>query len=243
MHNKQYNSYCNKCKKNICIICENNHKNHELIYYSKLVIEDNKIIKIMEDIKKEIDIFNNNIKEKINKLNKINENMEEYYKIINNIITKYINNKKINYQILVNINKIIKNNNIINNIKKINNKNNNNNYNDIIDIYNKIYNSKENDMDNDDNIIIYKIDENKDRIRIFGKEFVDKNKNIIKINIEKTEYEIMEFYKLTNNQNKSLQIKIKGIENITCLGYMFKECSSLLFLPEYLNGILIIFLI
>ena len=68
IHNEKYNSYCNKCKKNICMICENNHNNHERIYYGKLIIEEDKIITKMEEMKKEIDIFNNNIKEKINKL-------------------------------------------------------------------------------------------------------------------------------------------------------------------------------
>ena len=188
IHNEKYNSYCKECKKNICMLCENNHNEHEIIYYGKLIIEENKIIKRMEEIKKEIEIFNNNIKEEIRKMNKIIENIEEYYKIIDNIIIKSINNKKRNYQILININKIINENKFINNIKNINN--NYNKYNDIIDIYNKIYNydidsNKDNDIDNrdnnkdkdivnnndnekenDDNIIIYKIDENKDEIKI-----------------------------------------------------------------------------
>ena len=246
IHNKEYNSYCNKCKINICMMCENNHKEHELIYYGKLIIEDNKIIKYMKEIRKEIDIFNKNIKEEINKLNKIIENIEEYYKIINDIIEKYIKNKIINYQILININNIINKNSIINNIKIINNKNDK--YNDIIDIYNKINNKINNDIFdinnkiNDDNIIIYKIDENKDKIKIFGKLFVKRNKNNIKIEIEGKEYELMEYYKINNNKN--LKIKIKGIENITNMGSMFFGCSSLLNIYQiYQNGILIMLLI
>ena len=69
-HNEKYISYCNKCKRNICMICENNHNNHERISLGKLIIEDDKIKKRMEEMKEEINIFNNNIKEKINKLNK-----------------------------------------------------------------------------------------------------------------------------------------------------------------------------
>ena len=91
------------------MMCENNHNDHERIYYGKLIIEDDKIIKKMEEMKKEIDIFNNNIKEKIEKLKKIIENIEEYYNIINSLIKEYINNKKRNYQILININNIINN--------------------------------------------------------------------------------------------------------------------------------------
>ena len=184
----------------------------------------------MKEIRKEIDIFNKNIKEEINKLNKIIENIEEYYKIINDIIEKYIKNKIINYQILININNIINKNSIINNIKIINNKNDK--YNDIIDIYNKINNKINNDIFdinnkiNDDNIIIYKIDENKDNI---------------KIEIEGKEYDLMEYYKINNNKN--LKIKIKGIENITNMGSMFFGCSSLLNIYQiYQNGILIMLL-
>ena len=212
------------------MLCENNHNEHEIIYYGKLIIEDNKIKKRMEEIKREIDIFNNNIKEEIRKLNKIIENMEEYYKIIDNIIIKYIKNKKRNYQILININKIINENNIINNIKTINN--NNNKYNDIIGIFNKIYNNKDNGMDNNDNIIIYKIDENKDEIKIFGKKFVDNNKNNIKLEIEGNEYKIMESYKIKIKKNKNLRIKIKGIENITNMSHIFEDCLSLSNLPD-----------
>ena len=106
----------------------------------------------MKEIKKEIDIFNNDIKEKINKLNRIKENIEEYYKIIDNIIKNTIINKKMNYQLLITINNIINNNNMIYNIKRINEYNNK--YEDIIDIYNKIYNSKNNDNIN----IKYNID-------------------------------------------------------------------------------------
>jgi len=197
IHNEQYNSYCNKCKKNICILCENNHNDHDLVYYGKLAIEESQIIKKLAEIKKEIDIFNDNIKEKIRKLNKIIENIDEYYKIINNIIQNYINDKKRNYQILINIDKIINNNDIINKIKIINN---NNEYNDIISIYNKIYNIKDNniidknnkfynnndisnitDTNIEESIIVYKMDKNNDRIKIFGKVFVDNNKNIIKM--------------------------------------------------------------
>ena len=225
IHNEKYISYCNECRMNICVICEKNHNEHERISYSKLIIEDKKIIKKMEEMKKEIDKFNNNIKEKIDKLNKIIKNIEEYYNIINNIIEKYINNKKRNYQILININNIINKNNIINNIKNININNNN----DIIDIYNKIYNKIYNN--NDDNIIIYKIDENKDKIKIFGSDFVKNNKNIIKLEIEGKEYELIDYYKI-NNKNKYLKIKIKGIENVTNMSYMFYECSSLSNLPD-----------
>ena len=35
IHNEIYNSYCNKCNKNICMSCENEHNEHLIIYYGK----------------------------------------------------------------------------------------------------------------------------------------------------------------------------------------------------------------
>ena len=95
------------------------------------------------------------------KLNVIKENIEEYYKIINDIINNYIKSKKRNYEILANIKEIIDNNDIINDIKKINN---DNKYNDILGIYNKINQKEE---------VIIKSKNNKD---------LKEGNNIIKMN-------------------------------------------------------------
>ena len=38
-HNELFNSYCNSCKKNTCILCENEHINHNLISYNKILSE------------------------------------------------------------------------------------------------------------------------------------------------------------------------------------------------------------
>jgi len=38
----------------------------------------------------------------------------------------------------------------------------------------------------------------------------------------------MEYYTLNNNENKNLEIKIKGIENIANMSFMFFECSALI---------------
>jgi len=90
----------------------------------------------MNKLRKEIDNFNNNIKDIINKLNKVMENMEIYYRINDNILKTY-EIKKRNYIMLQNINEI--NNNIIEEIeelKQFNNDNNiNNKFNKIIEIY------------------------------------------------------------------------------------------------------------
>ena len=42
----------------------------------------------------------------------------------------------------------------------------------------------------------------------------------------------MEQYKIKNNVNNVLKIKLKGIENVTSLNGMFNGCSSLLSLTD-----------
>ena len=96
-HNDYYIIYCKTCKRNLCLKCKESHIGHELISYDKIAIKSNYIMKDLKEIRKEIDIFKNNIDEKIKLLNEIKENIEEYYTIINGIITYYIKNGKKNY--------------------------------------------------------------------------------------------------------------------------------------------------
>ena len=75
--------------------------------------------------------------------------------------------------------------------------------------------------------IIYDI-KGKNEIKIFGSEFVKNNKNKCKMIINNKEYEITKEYKVKTNKNNKLQIKLKGINNITNMSYMFYGCSSLI---------------
>jgi len=50
--------------------------------------------------------------------------------------------------------------------------------------------------------------------------------------IDNKEYEIAEKYKIINYNNNELKIKLKGIDNINDMSYMFYECSSLSSLPD-----------
>ena len=127
--------------------------------------------------------------------------------------SNYIKNIKMNFVNFKNIKKKMDNNNKII-------ENNNNKLDDLIDIY-----KKTNNVNNNYSKIIYKINKSNDNIRIFGNEFVKNNKNKIKLEIEGKEYELIEYYKI--NDNNILEIEIKGIENITNFSYMFCGCSSL----------------
>ena len=41
IHNDRYISYCNKCNKNLCLKCENEHKNENSLIYLKLKFKIN----------------------------------------------------------------------------------------------------------------------------------------------------------------------------------------------------------
>jgi len=118
--NNKYNSYCLKCKKNICIICEKDHNNHKMINYGAFIPNIVKYKNNINELRENINILKKNIKIIIDNLYKVIENVEISYKISNEIINNY-DNKNINYEILYNINEInINNENIIKDIKNIN---------------------------------------------------------------------------------------------------------------------------
>ena len=78
--------------------------------------------------------------------------------------------------------------------------------------------------------IIYENKENINKIRIFGEEFVEKNKNKCKILFKNKIYDLQsEFYCKKNSQ---LEIELIGIINITNMSHIFNSCSSLLLLPD-----------
>ena len=83
--------------------------------------------------------------------------------------------------------------------------------------------------------IIYKINE-KDKkygnINLFGSKFVWNNRDKCKMIIDNKEYKIIEQYNIENNINNELKLKLKGINNITDMSNMFRECSSLSSLPD-----------
>ena len=79
--------------------------------------------------------------------------------------------------------------------------------------------------------IIYDIN-GEENIRIFGSDFVENNKNIYKIIINNKEYKLSVSYNVKNNNNNEIKIKLKGIDNVTNMSYMFYKCSLLLSLPD-----------
>ena len=90
---------------------------------------------------------------------------------------------------------------------------------------------------NNELIIKYKNNKNQNKIKIFGKLFVDNNKATYKIIYEHTIYELNEYFNLPiSSKNKDIfEIKLSGIENITNMSYMFYDCESLLSIGENSN--------
>jgi len=80
--------------------------------------------------------------------------------------------------------------------------------------------------------IIYDIKKNDKYINIFGHDFVKNNKNKCKILVDNKEYEITEKYYVNNNINNNLDVKLKGINYVTDMSYMFYRCSALSSLPD-----------
>jgi len=233
MHYETYNSYCNKCYKNLCMLCEKEHNNHEIIYYGKIIPDNNSINNKKNELKQKIDKINNYIKDIIYKLNKYMKNIEQYYKIYNEIINK-IEIKNRNYEILYNIINF-NDNDIEKDINKIINSDENNKIINLLNICNKIF-IKEKQFDNDELTLIYKINKNEDKIKIFGKEFVNNNKNNCKILYEGLEYKLQEYFPINRLQNKdTLKIKLIGINSITNMNNIFYECSSLLSKPDIIK--------
>jgi len=72
----------------------------------------------------------------------------------------------------------------------------------------------------------------KNNIDIFGSKFVENNKNKYKMIIDNEEYELAHNYNIKSHNNNKLKIKLKGINNITDMSYMFFRCSSLLSLSD-----------
>ena len=134
-HYENYTKYCFECKLNICMKCEKDHKNHKSIYYGEILPDNDN----NDELREYIDKLKYEIKDIIKKLENIIENMEIYYNISNKNIK---NNKNRNYEILKNINEFINYNNIIiKDIKEINNNwDINNKFKNLMKIYDEMNN-------------------------------------------------------------------------------------------------------
>ena len=84
-----------------------------------------------------------------------------------------------------------------------------------------------NEQDSDEIILKYDIDKPK-KIRLFGDEFVENNRDNCKIIYDKEEYNLTTHFNVDNNQIKDdiFEIRLKGIKNITNMSHMFAGKSD-----------------
>ena len=103
LHDEQLFKYCENCKKDLCLLCLEEHKYHNVISYEDKLINIKDLRKKMNDLYSSINKFKNNIEDEIKKLKNIIKNMEIFYNIYNNIIEKCEKNKNRNYNLLLNL--------------------------------------------------------------------------------------------------------------------------------------------
>ena len=104
-HHEPYNSYCQNCKNDICIMCEKEHEGHKIKTYGKIMPDLKNINNNLKNSRIKIDEYKNFLNEIIKKLNNLRDNLEIYYKIYNDIIQTY-NIRNRNFILLENMNDI-----------------------------------------------------------------------------------------------------------------------------------------
>ena len=225
-HEKEYISYCKNCKLNLCEKCEGEHYKHKIIIYRK-IINNIKIEEMKKDLNENINRIKEYIKE-INILNKIyndvminyKNDLYDYINIINEILY-YLDNLK-NYATINNVinfkleilNKDIDNYFMSENLKK--------RMIYLMDIFDRYINQID---------IIYEINKEESKLKIFGSEFVENTKNCLMI-IDNKINEIKENYKINDKKRKNLKILLFNDKTINDMSHMFYECEKLLSLPD-----------
>ena len=123
-HKDYFIKYCKQCKINLCILCEKEHKGHNIVYFGDIIPNKDELVNEMNKFKKNINQFNKNVNTILKQISNISKNIIKYYNINNNIINSYEMQKK-NYQILHNINEFHNyNNQIIQDMNKMIDQNN-----------------------------------------------------------------------------------------------------------------------
>ena len=124
-HNEKFISYCNDCNKNLCFNCDKEHKKeHKIKSFKDFRYNGEELRKDIKEFQERIAKVNDTIEGIINIMNDLKKNIENYNDIFCNILNNYEQDNR-NYYILKNINELL-NNDITKDIENIcNNKENN----------------------------------------------------------------------------------------------------------------------
>ena len=210
IHNDLFFSYCQNCKKNICLGCEKEHVEHKIITFGRIMPDMNQINKQLTELKSAIDKYKKDINEIISTLNNLIQNLDYYYSISFRIVNNYeIKNR--NYSIFQNIEAISNSNkNLINDINNITNETSiPNKFNKMLNMYNsmspydKSFNVTPEEFNND-------INDQKNII----KEKEIKNEEKPEIKLENKEQEINIDFKLDSSNDKYDNFNICRIKEI-----------------------------
>ena len=240
---QQYSSYCLNCKKNLCSECEMNHnlfrKNNDthkiMHFYEILSNNDEYIEKLRGNIKNfrhKIDLLKIELSKLTNIINSVINNYEIYYNIYYDLISNYEIVER-NYHILKNI-KNIKFNEIFNDLDNIITEGHfYKKFEKTFEIYNKMSCQSE--------ITLQYCPDTAKKIKLFGQKFIINNKTKCKLVINNTLYEIFDSLQISKDLEKQIssnngifdiKLRVNKNEYLTDMSYMFKDCSSLLFLPD-----------
>ena len=254
-HGQKFISYCKQCgkNKNLCSLCKSDHyknnNNHEIIDYRKPNYD---VEKNFNELKKKINIFKDEINSLIDKLKYVIGVFDILFRMNEKIFNNYLKEKKGSYQLFKNLDNINEFNTII--LKEISiileEKDIGNKYKLVNSLKNKLINSESKNNNNNkrfseglkvckvNNIIFvnremeipieYNCLENKKiKLMVFGKDFVNKNKDNFKIIIDNDEKDLSQYIE-TNIAIIKIKLRIKvNIENIKDISSMFYQCTSL----------------
>ena len=203
-------------------------RNYKVLRLLNIIYDNYSIFDDMNNIMRKQDIIINKFNDIIYKIN--NNKIEELTKDNTNIVE---NNNDIDIESRNLIEKLLN--------QDINNIDDNKNF-DIINDYkiknnehiNKEYNINKKEFQkieeiNEEILLTYKVD-GAQVIKLFGKEFANKNKNKCSFIYNEKEYELTDKIDIRDNKkdDKYLQIRLKNFDKIEYISSMFEGCNSLI---------------
>ena len=219
-HGEKNIFYCPECHENICDLCACDHDNKHNLIYLRQIFEDKNFQQNFNDFILKLDACKIKIQNLIKILRQVFINIDSYYNICKSLFNRFDLKRK-NYQLVMSLNNLNKyNQSISDDIDAILNTKIENKFNVLYKMSEKMKIPKKYDFK-------YLIG-NQEKIKIFGEEFVKNNKDKAKIIFNDKEYELSDLFDINDIKNEDfLELRLKEINTITDLSYMFNECTSL----------------
>ena len=223
-HYEDFYSYCHNCHINLCLECNEQHKKakHKITEIKKIKPKENKK---KEEIKNNLKKNINNIYKYKNEINVLNQFFNSYISNLNQNLDKSIN---LHNKIIDSL-EILKNYEEVMNVKDFKYEKYNKELNDIL--YRNIKDRFKYLLDicNISNVIKinYSIS-SEGKIKLFGKKFVENNKNNCFLFINNKLIELCEYYTIDKSETiYELSVDLIEVKTITDISYMFSECNLL----------------